>query len=121
MYKKKIPETIDCGINVAIKVMGGKWKAWIIDCIRRGIKRPSALEREMREVSVRIIHMQLRELEECGVLYREVYAEVPLRVEYEFTEVGRSILPIIDQLEQWGTLHKDHVLGYGRTTTAQPA
>jgi DNA-binding HxlR family transcriptional regulator len=107
MYQKKIPELLDCGLAVSIKVIGGKWKAWILDCIRRGIRRPSAIHREMKEVKPRIINLHLKELEEFGIIYKEVYAEVPARVEYHFTEVGESILPVIDVLEQWGNTHKE--------------
>lgn len=109
MYERKIPELLDCGLAVAIKVIGGKWKAWIIDCIRRGIKRPSAIHKEMREVSPRIINMHLKDLEDCGMIFKKVYAEVPVRVEYWFTEVGESVLPVVDVLEQWGNDNKEYL------------
>ena len=109
MYERKIPELLDCGLSVAIKVVGGKWKAWIIDCIRRGIRRPSAIHKEMHEVAPRIINMQLKELEEYGIICKKVFAEVPARVEYEFTEVGNSVLPVIDVLEKWGNENKEYI------------
>lgn len=109
MYERKIPELLDCGLAVALKVVGGKWKAWIIDCIRRGVKRPSAIHKEMQEVAPRIINMQLKELEECGIIYKKVYAEIPARVEYSFTEVGISVLPVIDVMEKWGNDNKEYV------------
>jgi len=90
-------------------VIGGKWKAWIIDCIRRGIRRPSAIHKEMHEVSPRIINLHLKELEDYGIIYKEVYAEIPARVEYRFTEVGESILPVVDVLEKWGTENKEYI------------
>lgn len=109
MYARKIPEMLDCGLAVAIKVVGGKWKAWIIDCIRRGIRRPSAIHKEMREVNPRIINLHLKELEDYGIIYKEVFAEIPARVEYHFTEVGESILPVVDVLEKWGNEHKEYI------------
>lgn len=109
MYQKKIPELLDCGLAVAVKVIGGKWKAWIIDCIRRGVKRPSAIHREMHEVNPRIINLHLKELEEFGIIYKRVYAEVPARVEYWFTDVGESVLPVVDVLENWGNTHKEYI------------
>lgn len=109
MYQKKIPELLDCGLAVAIKVVGGKWKAWIMDCVRRGICRPSAIHREMQAVNPRIINLHLKELEESGIIYKEIYAEVPTRVEYRFTAVGQSVLPVIDVLEEWGNTHKEYV------------
>ncbi len=111
MYQKKIPELLDCGLAVSIKVIGGKWKAWILDCIRRGIRRPSAIHREMHDVNPRIINLHLKELEEFGIICKEIYAEVPTRVEYYFTEVGKSLLPVIDVLEEWGNTHKDYIHG----------
>lgn len=111
MYARKIPELLDCGLAVAIKVVGGKWKAWIIDCIRRGIRRPSAIHKEMHEVSPRIINLHLKELEDYGIIYKEIFAEIPARVEYWFTEVGESILPVVDVLEKWGTENKEYIQG----------
>ncbi|SHK94321.1 transcriptional regulator, HxlR family [Chitinophaga jiangningensis] len=112
MYQKKIPEVLDCGIAVAVKVIGGKWKAWIIDCIRRGVARPSAIHREMEVVNPRIINLHLKELEEMGIVYKEIFAEVPARVEYRLTTVGRSLLPVINVLEQWGNENKEYVNGH---------
>lgn len=109
MYEKKIPELLDCGLAVALKVIGGKWKAWIIDCIKRGVSRPSAIHREMNAIAPRVINLHLKELEEHGIIYKEIFAEVPSRVEYRFTEVGESLLPVIDQMETWGNTHKEHI------------
>jgi DNA-binding HxlR family transcriptional regulator len=109
MYERKIPELLDCGLSVSIKVIGGKWKAWIIDCIRQGIQRPSAIHKTMHEVAPRIINLHLKELEECGIIYKKVYAEIPARVEYCFTEVGFTILPVVDVLEKWGNENKAYV------------
>ncbi len=92
MYEKKIPEMLDCGLVVALKVIGGKWKAWIIDCIKRGVRRPSAIHREMDVIAPRVINMHLKELEEHGIIFKEVFADVPARVEYRFTEVGESLV-----------------------------
>ncbi|WP_207421551.1 winged helix-turn-helix transcriptional regulator [Desertivirga brevis] len=109
MYERKIPELLDCGLAVSLKVIGGKWKAWIIDCIKRGISRPSAIHREMNVVAPRIINLHLKELEELGIICKKVYAEIPVRVEYSFTEVGESLLPVIEVLETWGNTHKEYV------------
>jgi DNA-binding HxlR family transcriptional regulator len=109
MYERKIPELLDCGLAVAIKVIGGKWKAWIIDCIRREIRRPSGIHKEMHEVAPRIINLHLKELEDHGIIFKKIYAEIPARVEYWFTDVGSSILPVIDVLEKWGNDNKEYI------------
>ncbi len=102
MYEKKIPENLDCGINVAMKVFGAKWKPCIIDAINRGVMRPSELHREIVDATPRVIDMQLHELEEFNIVSKKVYPGLPLRVEYRLTGVGRSILPIIAQMDEWG-------------------
>ncbi len=109
MYEKKIPENLDCGINVANKILGGKWKACVIDCISRGIHRPSEMHREIPEAPARVINMHLRELEEYQVISKITHPGFPLKVEYFLTEVGQSLLPIITAMDKWGTAHRDHV------------
>lgn len=110
MYEKKIPEVLLCGISIANKVLGGKWKAWIIDCISSGIKRPSELHRKISMASPRVINMALKELEDLGIIYKKVYAEIPLRVEYYLTETGSSVLHIIDAMEKWGDEKRHQIL-----------
>ncbi|HVI44371.1 MAG TPA: helix-turn-helix domain-containing protein [Chitinophaga sp.] len=112
MYEKKIPDVLDCGLSVGIKVIGGKWKAWLIDAIKRGNQRPVELHREMgSEVSMRVISMMLRELEDYGILSKKVYAEVPLRVEYSLTKAGQELLPVLDLLDKWGDRNRETVVG----------
>jgi len=109
MYERKIPELSDCGLLVTMKVIGGKWKAWIINCIKDGVRRPSAIHKVMHNVSPRIVNRHLRELEVYGIIHRETYVESPARVEYWLTDVGESILPVIQVLETWGDKNKIHV------------
>ena len=110
MYEKKIPELLDCGLSVAIKVIGGKWKAWIIECLRHGVKRPGELHKEMDVVSPRVISLHLKELEDYGIISKKVYAELPPKVEYYLTEVGLSLLPILEDLEKWGNINRTYIL-----------
>lgn len=109
MYERKIKEDLDCGIIVAMKVFGAKWKPCIIDAIGRGIKRPSELHREITSTSPRVIEMQLAELMTYGVVSRTIYPGFPLCVEYSLTPMGESILPILAQLNEWGLKNKDVV------------
>src|SRR5688500_2831545 len=102
MYEKKIPENLDCGVSVAIKVLGGKWKACIIESINRGVQRPSELHREITTAAPRVINMQLNELEALGIIDKKVYPGLPLKVEYFLTPLGQSILPVIDAMDKWG-------------------
>lgn len=113
MYLKKIPDEHNCGINVALKVIGGKWKAWIINCIGKGKIRPSQLHRELPVTSPRVINIHLRELEKYGIIDKIVYSGLPLKVEYFLTETGKSVLPIINIMEQWGDNHRQKVSELG--------
>ncbi|WP_346317842.1 helix-turn-helix domain-containing protein [Chitinophaga sp. YIM B06452] len=112
MYERKIPEDLDCGINVTMKVLSGKWKPCIIDSIHRGIRRPVELHAAIAAAAPRVINMQLRELEEFSIVTKKVYPEsVPLKVEYYLTPLGESIMPVIRSIEKWGDDNKDHVAG----------
>lgn len=102
MYVKKLPEQLDYGVNVTIKVLGGKWKACLLDCINDGIRRPSDLHRNIPGSTLRVLNQQLKELEELNVIYKKVYPEVPPKVEYYLTEWGISLIPVIQQMDNWG-------------------
>jgi len=113
MYERKIKEDLDCGIIVAMKVFGAKWKPCIIDAISRGAKRPSELHREITSTSPRVIDMQLSELITYGVVSKTIYPGFPLCVEYYLTPMGESIVPILTQLNKWGIKNKDAVKKIG--------
>lgn len=102
MYKKKIPLDLDCGVRIAIEVMGGKWKSCILHHLEEGNKRPSELHRLFKDASPRVINQQLKELEMHGMIRKIVYPNVPPCVEYAITEDGRSLLPIVHSLKEWG-------------------
>jgi DNA-binding HxlR family transcriptional regulator len=109
MKQRKTIENLDCGLNIAMKVFGAKWKPCIIDAINRGHKRPSEMHREIRTATPRVIDMQLRELEVNGVVEKTIYPGIPLHSEYALTAVGKSLLPVIAMLNEWGNRNK-HVV-----------
>lgn len=109
MYEHKIPEDMECGITIAHKILGGKWKACIIDCLSRGVKRPSELHRQIAGAPVRVINIQLRELEDHQVICKKVYPGFPLKVEYFLTDLGRSILPVVRAMDNWGHEHREEM------------
>lgn len=102
MYNKKIPIDINCGFRIAIEVMGGKWKPYIIYELLDGAKRPSELQRRMPDASERVLVQQLKELVEYGVIQKQVIDPVCKHSEYSLTELGRTLIPIIEQLRNWG-------------------
>ena len=102
MYNKKIPIDINCGFRIAIEVMGGKWQPYIIYELLDGAKRPSELQRRMPEASERVLAQQLKELVEYGVVEKKVIDPVCRHSEYSLTDLGRTLIPIIEQLRNWG-------------------
>lgn len=107
MYDRKTEENLDCGIYVAAKVFGGKWKCCILDAISRGIVRPVDIYNYIPDVSKRVIEMQLAELLFYGVIARHAEDTYPKKTEYRLTEVGKSSLPILALMEQWGLANSD--------------
>lgn len=95
-----------CDVEATLCVIGGRWKPILVCRLLNGRKRFSELCRLAPNATERMITLQLRELEADGVITRHVYAEVPPRVEYEVTEFGRSLAPIIASMQEWGSSFK---------------
>jgi DNA-binding HxlR family transcriptional regulator len=91
-----------CGIDVTLAVVGGKWKASILWHLAQGTMRFSELQRQFSNTTRKMLTQQLRELESDGLVHREVYAQVPPKVEYSLTGKGESIFPILEQMCEWG-------------------
>lgn len=89
----------------ALKVIGGRWKVFALYFLFEGPKRLSELRRLIRGVSQKVLVQSLRELEEHGIVHREVFAEVPPRVVYTATKLGMSLQPIVQSLCDWGKKH----------------
>ena len=102
MYNKKIPVDINCGFRIALEVMGGKWKPYIIYELLDGPRRPSELKRALPEASERVLAQQLSELMEYGVVEKQVIDPVCKHSEYSLTDLGRTLIPIIEQMRTWG-------------------
>ena len=94
-----------CPVEATLELIGGKWKGIVLFYLLEGRLRFSELSRKIGCVTQRMLTKQLRELEESGLVIRMVYAEVPPRVEYELTEEGKSLEPILKSLQQWGETH----------------
>lgn len=91
-----------CPIEVAVSVLGGTWKLTLVKQMSDGPLRFGELGRRVPEANRKTLTRQLRELEEDGVVHREVYAEVPPKVEYSLTSLGRSLDPIVAAMDAWG-------------------
>ena len=100
LNEKHIIDT--CGMAVALRVIGGRWKPAILCRLANGTMRYSELKKSIEGISERMLVAQLRELEQDGILRRLVYAEVPPKVEYEISEFGQTMRPMLDAMADWG-------------------
>lgn len=99
---RKLNSKSGCAVEVTLSVMGGTWKPIILFQLLQGRKRFGELSRAIPSVTQRMMTLQLRELEESGLITRTVYPEVPPRVEYALTELGRSLEPLLASMRDWG-------------------
>lgn len=95
-----------CPVETALDVLAGKWKILIIWYLKDEKKRFNELQKLLPKATQKMLIQKLRELENDGIVHREVYPVVPPKVEYSLTEYGKSLKPIIKQLYLWGDNHK---------------
>lgn len=98
-----------CPVETTLTLIGNKWKVLILRDLLSGTKRFSELKHSLNGVSQKVLTTQLRAMEADGLVHREVFAEVPPRVEYSLTELGRSLKPILDAMVEWGTAYKENL------------
>ncbi len=98
----------ECDLTYAVNKIGGRWKILILNKLENEKSRFSDLKKEFPLITERMLTLQLRALEQDGLVKRTVYAEVPPRVEYELTELALAFGPIFKQLSEWGAKHRRH-------------
>ncbi|WP_160713025.1 winged helix-turn-helix transcriptional regulator [Chitinophaga solisilvae] len=98
---------IDCDLTYAVQKLGGRWKLLILDKLAARKLRFSELKKEFPYITERMLTLQLRALEQDGLVKRTVYAEVPPRVEYELTKSAIELGPILKQLSVWGSKNRN--------------
>ena len=91
-----------CPVETTLTLIGDKWKVLILRDLMPGTKRFGERKKSIGSVSQKVLTAQLRDMEQNGLVHREVFAEVPPRVEYSLTELGRSLKPILDAMWNWG-------------------
>ena len=104
--KKSVRDLPACPVETTLTLIGDKWKVLILRDLLPGTKRFGELKKSVGNVSQKVLTAQLRAMEESGLLTRTVYPEVPPRVEYTLTELGRSLQPILDAMWNWGEGYK---------------
>ena len=103
---KKKDQLPACPVETTLTLIGDKWKVLILRDLMPGTKRFGELRKSVGDVSQKVLAAQLRDMEKSGLVHREVYAEVPPRVEYSLTALGRSLQPILTAMQQWGDDYK---------------
>ena len=97
--------TSRCPAEFTLAMIGGRWKIPLIFHLLSGAKRFSELSRALGGVTQKMLTQQLREMERHGLVERKIYAQVPPKVEYSLTPLGRSLQPVVDAMCRWGELH----------------
>lgn len=101
--KKELPA---CPVETTLTMISDKWKVLILRDLLTGTKRFGELKKSLTGVSQKVLTSKLREMEENGLVERKAYPEVPPRVEYSLTPLGRSLQPIMDAMRVWGEQYK---------------
>ena len=97
-----------CPVETTLTLISDKWKVLILRDLMPGTKRFGELKKSIGTVTQKVLTAQLRAMEESGLVRRRVYAEVPPRVEYSLTDLGRSLKPILDAMEAWGKAYQEN-------------
>ena len=105
-FSNKLALNEECSEAYATNVIGGQWTLVICSWLLSGKLRFGELRKRIPGITERMLTLQLRKLEDNNIVSRTVYAQVPPRVDYELTEIGYELKPVIMELEVWGTKHK---------------
>lgn len=97
-------ETFYCALDVTMNFVGGKWKAIVLWYLRKGAKRFGEIKKLIPPITEKMLSLQLKELEKDGIVKRTIFPEVPPRVEYELTEAGKTLLPLLEEMAAWGRM-----------------
>ena len=97
-----------CPVETTLTLISDKWKVLILRDLMPGTKRFGELKKSIGTLTQKVLTAQLRQMEASGLLTRTVYAEVPPRVEYTLTDLGRSLRPVLDAMEAWGKAYQEN-------------
>lgn len=103
------PDMQACPVETTLDVIGGKWKGIILYQLLEGKKRFNEFRRLNPGITQFMLTLQLRELERDGIIDREIFKEVPPRVEYSLTDFGRTLEPVITSMKAWGESYKERL------------
>jgi DNA-binding HxlR family transcriptional regulator len=109
MYERKLAPNLNCGLDLIAEVLYGKWKIRLLWFINEGHQRPSELQHKIPEASRRMLNVQLNELEAHDLVTKVIFPVLPPKVEYSLTEFGKTLIPVIAALGQWGDDNEEHL------------
>lgn len=105
LKKEELPE---CPVATTVQLIGNKWKLLILRNLMIRPWRFNELQKSLEGISQKVLTESLRSMESDGIVIRTVYAEVPPRVEYSLSELGKTLRPILDAMQAWGTEYKQN-------------
>lgn len=109
MYERKTMPNLNCGLDLIGEVLYGKWKMRLLWFINEGHQRPSELQRKIPDATRRVLNIQLKELEEHELVSKVIYPVVPPKVEYSLTDFGKTLLPVISAIGNWGDANEERL------------
>lgn len=109
MYERKTLPNLNCGLDLIGEVLYGKWKIRLLWFINKGHKRPSELQRKIPDATRRVLNIQLKELEDHELITKKIYPVVPPKVEYSLTKFGKTLIPVIATLGNWGDKNEERL------------
>ena len=99
-----------CPVEITLLLINNKWKIRIIGSLLNGTRRFNEIRRILEDISQKVLTQNLREMEKDGLVNREVYPEIPMKVEYSLTKLGYSLKPILDEMVEWGIKYEKNLL-----------
>lgn len=108
-----------CPVSTTLAIIGGKWKALILHHLNGETRRFNELQRLLPDITQRMLTLQLRELEADGIVHREVYPQVPPKVEYSMTAFGETLIPVIAAMYDWGIAYAGECARHKKPSAAE--
>lgn len=106
-------------VTTTLAIIGGKWKILILYHLCAGTQRFNELRRLLPDITQRMLTLQLRELEDDGIVHREVYPQVPPKVEYSLTTFGATLIPVIEVMDAWGKQYASECSRHRRVSESE--
>lgn len=108
MSEKKLKEKANCPVEITLQVIGGKWKILILYFLLEDVKRFGELSRCLGNISATTLSQQLKELEDNEIIIRNDYREIPPKVEYMISPLGKTLSPLLHAMADWGDIFEQH-------------